>query len=82
MGIGVISPFSTFIQYEAVICLAVGAAYVVLGTQTGLRMSAVGAVIMVATVVGWIYARDQFFLWMAIAGGGGLLLGGVWMRKV
>lgn len=82
MGVSVINPFSSFAQYEAVISLAVGAAYMVLGAQTGLRMSAVGVVIMAATVVGWLYARDQFFLWMAIAGGGGLLLGGLWMRRV
>jgi len=80
-GVGVVSPFHSFAQSEAVICLAVGAAYMVLGSRTGLRMSAVGFVIMVATVVGWVYARDQFFLWMAVAGGGGLILGGVWMRK-
>jgi hypothetical protein len=81
-GVSAINAFHSFEQYEGIMCLAVGAAYVVLGTQTGLRMSAVGAAIMLVTVLSWTYARDQFFLWMAIAGGGGLILGGVWMRKV
>ena len=48
----------------------------------GLRLSAVGAAIMVGTVAGWLFAREVFFLWMAVAGGGGLILGGLWFRKV
>ena len=37
---------------------------------------------MAATLIGWVLAHDYFFLWMAAAGGGGLILGGLWFRKV
>jgi hypothetical protein len=80
----VIAPALSFVQYSALGCLAVGAIYLAMGAGAGagLRLSAVGAAIMAATLVGWFFARDQFFLWMAVAGGGGLILGGLWLRKV
>jgi hypothetical protein len=82
VGVSVIAPPLDYGQGEAVACLAVGAIYVAMGATAGLRLAAVGAAIMVATVAGWLFARDQFFLWMAAAGGGGLILGGLWLRKV
>lgn len=81
--VSIVSPAMSFAQGEAVACLAVGAIYVAMGASGGgLRLSVVGAAIMIGTVVGWSFARDQFFLWMAAVGGGGLILGGLWMRKV
>jgi hypothetical protein len=79
-----IAPRLSFAQYSALGCLAVGAIYLAMGAGAsgGLRLSAVGAAVMAATLVGWFFAREQFFLWMAVAGGGGLILGGFWFRKV
>ena len=78
-----ILPALSFAQYGALACLSVGAIYMAMGAraEAGLRLSAVGAAVMVSTVLGWLFARDYFFLWMAAAGGGGLILGGLWFRK-
>jgi hypothetical protein len=81
-GMQVVTDIRSFDVAEAVICLAIGAGYMVMGISLGWRMTAVGVALMVAVIAGWIYAREQFFLWMALAGGGGLVLGGLWMRRV
>lgn len=80
-GVGRVAEIRSFATAEAVICMALGAAYMVMGTFIGWRLAAVGAIQMIAVILGWTYAREQFFLWMALAGGGGLILGGLWLRK-
>lgn len=80
-GVQVVLHITSLPVAEAIICLAIGAAYMVMGVSMGWRLSAVGALLMLAVMVGWTYAREQFFLWLAIAGGGGLILGGLWLRK-
>lgn len=82
LGMMVISPTGSLVEVEAIICLASGAAYVATGANLGWRLSAIGFAQLAGTILGWIYARDQFFLWMAIFGGGGLILGGLWLRRV
>lgn len=77
----IVAPPVSFAQAEALASLTVGAVYIAMGAAAGLRLSAIGAVVMVATVVGWLVARDWFLLWSAVIGGGGLILGGLWFRK-
>jgi hypothetical protein len=82
-AVSAIAPALSFAQYSALGGLAVGAIYLAMGAGSGgLRLAAVGATMMVATVIGWFLVREYFFLWMAAAGGGGLILGGLWFRKV
>ena len=83
-GVAIVAPPLSFAQREALACLAVGAIYIAmgLGGGPGLRVSAVGVALIAATIVGWLFAREQFFAWMAVAGGGGLILGGFWLRRV
>ena len=57
--------------------------YVLLGGLMGLpRYTAIGAVMFLVTMAGFIYAKPVLPFWIAAAGGGGLVLGGLWMRKV
>jgi len=57
--------------------------YVLLGALLGLpRYTAIGAVMFLITMIGFIYAKPWLPFWIAAAGGGGLILGGLWMRKV
>jgi hypothetical protein len=57
--------------------------YVLLGGLLGLpRYVAIGAVIFVVTMIGFVYAKPLLPFWIAAAGGGGLILGGLWMRRV
>ena len=57
--------------------------YVLLGALLGLpRYVAIGAVMFLVTMAGFVYAKPYLPFWIAVAGGGGLILGGLWMRKV
>ena len=47
-----------------------GGAFVVIGTA-----------IIALTLIGYFFAGPWFELWMALVNGGGLLLGGFWMRR-
>ena len=80
VGVQAITPLSGAGQGQAVAGLAVGCAYIVIGAVQGLRMAGVGLAMAVVTLGGWLFAREQFMLWMALGGGGGLMLGGWWLR--
>lgn len=57
--------------------------YVLLGVLLGLpRYAAIGAIMFLVTMAGFVYAKPWLPFWIAAAGGGGLILGGLWMRKV
>jgi hypothetical protein len=57
--------------------------YVLLGGLLGLpRYVAIGAIMFLVTMVGFVFAKPMLPFWIAAAGGGGLILGGLWMRKV
>ena len=57
--------------------------YVLLGALLGLpRYVAIGAIMFLVTMAGFVYAKPYLPFWIAVAGGGGLILGGLWMRKV
>jgi hypothetical protein len=57
--------------------------YVLLGLLLGLpRYVAIGAIMFLVTMGGFIYAKPWLPFWIAAAGGGGLILGGLWMRRV
>ncbi|MBS0333088.1 MAG: hypothetical protein JSS35_09995 [Proteobacteria bacterium] len=77
----IVAPPLSLAQANALASLAVGAVYIALGSTAGVRLSAVGAAVMAATVVGWLFLRDWFFLWSAVVGGGALILGGFWFRR-
>ena len=71
----------TLIQVQSLVTLALGLIYVVIGLSIGWRLLAVGAALILIVVAGSAWAPDQFFAWMAAAGGGGLILGGLWLRN-
>jgi hypothetical protein len=57
--------------------------YVLLGALIGLpRYTAIGAIVFLVAMVGFVYAKPMLPFWIAAAGGGGLILGGLWLRKV
>jgi hypothetical protein len=70
-------------QFGAFFPLLVALLYILMGIwSSALRMGVTGVVLGVVTVVGYFYFPATFTLWMAIAGGGALILGGLWMRSV
>ncbi len=46
------------------------------------RILVLGAAIGALTIGGYFYVHPDFLLWMAGVGGGGLILGGLWLRTV
>lgn len=56
-------------------------AYTLVGLWVGLAFVAIGVSIAVLTLVGYVFAGPWFDLWMAVVNGGGLVLGGLWMRR-
>jgi hypothetical protein len=57
--------------------------YVMLGALLGLpRYTAIGAVLFAVSLAGFVYAKPYLPFWIAAAGGGGLILGGLWMRRI
>jgi hypothetical protein len=55
--------------------------YTIAGLWFGYAFVAIGVGITALTLVGYFFAGDWFNLWMAVADGGGLMLGGLWMRR-
>lgn len=70
-------------QIGAFFPLLVAFLYVLMGIWgNAFRMGATGVALCVITLVGYFYFPATFMLWMAIAGSGALILGGLWMRSV
>jgi hypothetical protein len=55
--------------------------YMLAGLWAGTAFVAIGFGVTVLTMIGYFFSGEAFNLWMAIANGGGLLLGGLWMRR-
>ena len=57
------------------------AMYSIAGLWFGYAFIAIGLGVTALTLVGYFYLGAAFDLWMAFVNGGGLLLGGLWMRR-
>jgi hypothetical protein len=55
--------------------------YTLVGLWVGQAFVAIGLSIIALTLVGYFFIGDAFELWMAFVNGGGLILGGLWMRR-
>jgi len=47
----------------------------------GVRLMAAGVAVAALTLGGYFFLPQYFLLWMAVVGGGALILGGVWLRN-
>ena len=55
--------------------------YTIAGLWIGYAFVAIGLGITALTLIGYFFVGDWFDLWMAFVDGGGLILGGLWMRR-
>jgi hypothetical protein len=55
--------------------------YTIVGLWIGAAFVAIGLGITALTLIGYFFVGEWFDLWMAVANGGGLVLGGLWMRR-
>lgn len=70
-----------FNQSNAVFPLVIGVFYAFIGIWTkGWRMLPLGFALIGLTALGYFVLPQNFAYWMAGVGGGGLILGGLWLR--
>ncbi|HET7214347.1 MAG TPA: hypothetical protein VFL79_12205 [Terriglobia bacterium] len=70
-------------QVGAIIPIFFGLCYAIAGIwKQGLRFVLLGLAVGVLTVAGYFWLAQFFLLWMAAVGGGALILGGLWLRRV
>ena len=56
--------------------------YILAGLWIGRALAAIGLIITVLTLIGYLFVEGApFLLWMAVVNGVGLVVGGVWMRR-
>ena len=56
--------------------------YALAGLWFGYAFMAIAIGISALTLIGFFYIGEAFPLWMAFVNGGGLILGGLWMRRI
>jgi hypothetical protein len=69
-------------QVGAFVPLVVAVGYIVLGLGVGSRIALAGVALAALTLVGFFAFPGIFELWMAVVGGGTLILSGLWLRRV
>ncbi len=75
-------PLKTDAQFGAFFPILVGLYYALIGIWTrGVRMIVLSVALGVLTLFGFFHIQHDFELWMAGVGGGGLILGGLWLRS-
>jgi hypothetical protein len=56
-------------------------AYSIVGLWFGRAFVVIGLSVTALTLIGYFFLGNAFELWMAFVDGGGLILGGLWMRR-
>jgi len=69
-------------QFNALISLFWACAYMGVGVWIGMRLFWIGAITALAILFGYFNIEQYYALWMAVAGGGSLIAGGLWLRRV
>lgn len=77
-----ILPPQTGAQTGAVIALFWMLLYMLTGIWLGWKVFALGLVTSALLLFGYFQMPAYFALWMAVAGGGALIIGGLWLRRI
>ncbi len=85
IGLFIIATMVLFAPVDTMAALAfpslvMGLIYVVMGYSAMPRLAGIGAAIAVVVMAGFLLAPQWTALFAAAAGGGGLVLGGLWLR--
>ena len=81
MGTYAVFPLSSPASAAAFPALVVAFAYAVLGGWRFTRFLLIAAAVFILTMVGVFYLRDVLDYWLAVVGGGALVLGGAWLMR-
>jgi hypothetical protein len=68
-------------QASVLISLIVALFYLLAGIWLGTRFAVSGILLAVLTLSGYFMLTSHFYLWMAVVGGGALVLAGLWLRR-
>jgi hypothetical protein len=68
-------------QVSTFIALVLATAYTLVGLWAGRRLVAIGALVAAVGLAAFFGGGTYFNLWMAVAGGGGLIAVGLWLRR-
>ena len=68
-------------QYQVYPALIVGLIYTLMGSLRRTRIMWVGMAVFALSVIGYAFLKPVLPFWLAAVGGGGLILGGLWMRQ-
>jgi hypothetical protein len=69
---------NAYMTFPGIVC---GAVYFIVGLMHRPRFLVIGTAVFLASLVGFFGFQDILPFWMAVVGGGGLLIGGLWMRS-
>ncbi|MDR3528442.1 MAG: hypothetical protein P4L57_14315 [Rhizomicrobium sp.] len=71
------------LQFCAYPALITGSAYMAVGLWSGLRYVVAGVAVVALTLFGFYFIEPHlYFFWMAVVGGGSMILAGLWFRTV
>ena len=74
-------PPSSARQVDAAISLVIAVLYILGGLAGGARFIWLGAGLAATVMLGFFVLAAWFYLWMAIVGGGALVIGGLWLKR-
>jgi len=69
------------LRIGAFVPLLYASIYTGMGLWMGPRYVVVGVAVFIGTLVGYYFLKEYFSLWMAVIGGGSMLLTGLWLRR-
>ena len=70
-------------QFCAYPALITGSVYMAMGLWSGLRYVVTGVAVVALTLFGFYFIEPHlYFFWMAVVGGGSMILAGLWFRTV
>lgn len=69
-------------QSNAFISITWAFVYMITGAYMGWRIFAIGLVTAAAVLFGYQFVHSHYSLWMGLVGGGSLIAGGLWLRKI
>lgn len=69
------------LQANVIVSLTVATVYIVVGLWAGQRFAWIGLALAAVVLAGWFGDRAHLYLWLALGGGGALILSGLWLRR-
>ena len=80
-GTYVVFPITSLAQALTFPALMIAFMYALVGGARLTRMLWIGAALFALTLIGFVFLKPFIAFWLAAAGGGSLVVGGLWLRR-